>query len=41
MEAAYTNAAKKAHPDRGGDQTQMASINVAKQVLREHHGGQQ
>lgn len=37
MKAAYTNAAKKAHPDRGGSHAQMAAINVAAQVLRAHH----
>jgi hypothetical protein len=36
-EKAYQNAARKAHPDHGGSQEQMASINVAAQVLREHH----
>jgi|ERR1051325_1589088 hypothetical protein len=38
MEAAYRNAANKAHPDHGGSHEQMAKVNLAAQVLRARFG---
>jgi len=39
LEAAYRNAAKKAHPDSGGSHNQMVAVNAAYELGRKKFGG--